>query len=98
MIHKRKKVTCAGLFLVFADHIKISASCMAFAERLPCLHEETLPFQVLFAERAVKALGVVIIVESLHPPVPCFDGKATGDALSREQLIPIFLAVGETIF
>jgi len=29
---------------------------MAFAKWLPCFHEETLPFQVLLAQRAVEAL------------------------------------------
>ena len=38
---------------------------------------------------AVKALTVVVVVEGLHPPVTCLDGEPAGDALGREQLIPI---------
>lgn len=40
--------------------------------------------------RAVEALGVVVVVEGLHPPVPGLDGEAAGNALGGEQLVPVW--------
>ena len=39
--------------------------------------------------RAVEALGVVVVVEGLHPSVAGLDREAAGDTLGREQLVPI---------
>ena len=39
--------------------------------------------------RAVEALAVVVVVEGLHPSVAGLDREAAGDALGREQLVPI---------
>ena len=38
---------------------------------------------------AVEALAVIVVVQGLHPSVAGFNGKATGHALRREQLVPI---------
>jgi len=35
---------------------------MAFAKWFPCFHEKSLAFEVLFAEGAVKALAVIVVV------------------------------------
>lgn len=70
---------------------------VAAAERLPRLDKELLAFQVLFAQRAVEALAVVVVVEGLHPSVAGLDREAAGDALGREQLVPILLAIGQPV-
>ena len=41
------------------------------------------------AYRAVEALGVIVVVKSLDPPVSSFDWESAGDALRCEQLVPI---------
>jgi len=70
---------------------------VAAAERLSRLHEELLTLEVLFAQCAVEALAVVVVVEGLHPSVAGLDREAAGDALGREQLVPILFAVWEPV-
>jgi len=41
---------------------------------------------------------VVVVVKSLHPPVPGFYWEPTGDAFGGEQLVPIFFTIRQTIF
>ena len=40
--------------------------------------------------RAVEALGVVVVIESLDPPVSGFDRESARHALRCEQLVPIW--------
>jgi len=40
---------------------------------------------------------VVVVAESLDPSVPRLDREAAGDALSGEQFVPIFFAVGKAV-
>jgi len=70
---------------------------MIFTENLATLGIEAFPLHVFFAKRAVEALGVVVVVEGLHPPVPGLDGEAAGNALGGEQLVPVFLAVWQPV-
>jgi len=70
---------------------------VAAAERLSRLDKELLALQVLLAQRAVEALAVVVVVEGLHPSVAGLDREAAGDALGREQLVPILLAVRKPV-
>lgn len=41
---------------------------------------------------------MIIVVKSLYPTVSSFDRKATGDTFGCEQFIPIFFAVGQSVF
>jgi len=70
---------------------------MVFTENLAPLCIEAFPLHVFFAKRAVEALGVVVVVQSLDPPVSGFDRESAGDALCCEQLVPIFFTVGKSI-
>jgi len=74
-----------------------SASGVCLAERLSRFHKEALTFEVFLAKRAVEALGVVVVVESLDPPVSGFDRESARHALCCEQLVPIFFTVGQSI-
>lgn len=42
---------------------------------------------------AVEALTVVVVVQGLHPLVAGFDGESAGEALGREQFVPVGFAV-----
>lgn len=71
--------------------------CLAsviLAERTSTLREEALALEVLLAAGAVEALTVVVVVQRLHPLIAGLDGEATREALGREQLVPVGLAVG----
>jgi len=70
---------------------------MVFTENLAPLCIEAFPLHVFFAKRAVEALGVVVVVQSLDPPVSGFDRESAGDALCCEQLVPIFFTVGKSV-
>jgi len=70
---------------------------MALAEWFPSLHEKSFALQVLLAESAVKALTVVVVVESFDPPVTGFNGKSTRNTLCREQLVPVFFTVWKSV-
>lgn len=67
---------------------------MILAERTSTLREEALALEVLLAAGAVEALTVVVVVQRLHPLIAGLDGEATREALGREQLVPVGLAVG----
>jgi len=41
---------------------------------------------------------MIIVVKSLYPTVTGFDRKTTGDTFGCEQFIPIFFAVGQSVF
>jgi len=73
------------------------SSCVAFTERFPSFDKETLPLQILLAQTAVEALGVVVVVESLHPPVSRLYWEPTRYALGGKQLIPVFFAIGKSV-
>jgi len=66
---------------------------VALAEWFSSFHKETLSFKILFAQRAVEALRMIIIIESLNPSVSRLYGESTRDAFCREQLVPIFFTV-----
>uniref|UniRef100_A0A2M4D091 Putative secreted protein n=1 Tax=Anopheles darlingi TaxID=43151 RepID=A0A2M4D091_ANODA len=80
------------LFTPFSNAAPVLAG-MVFAERTSTLREEALAFQVLFAAGAVEALAVVVVVQRLDPFVTGFDREAAGEALGREQIVPVLLAV-----
>jgi hypothetical protein len=67
---------------------------VALAKRLSGLDEKSFAFKVLLAKSAIEALTVVVVVQGLDPSVAGLNGKAAGDALRCEQLVPIFFAVG----
>lgn len=71
---------------------------VVFAERTSTLREEALSFEVLFAAGAVEALAVVVVVQRLHPLVTGLYGESASEALGREQIVPVLLAVGVTLF
>lgn len=71
--------------------------CLAgvvLAERTTTLREEALALEVLFAAGAVEALTVVVVVHRLHPLVAGLHRESAREALGREQLVPVGLAVG----
>jgi len=70
---------------------------MSFTKYFSSFSIETFALHIFLAERAVEALWVVVVVEGLHPTVTRLDGEPAGDALRREQLIPIFFAVGQAV-
>jgi len=74
-----------------------SSSGVRLAERLSRFHKEALTFEVFLAKRAVEALGVIVVVEGLDPPVSSFNWKSAGDTLRCEQLVPIFFTVGQSV-
>lgn len=67
---------------------------MVLAEWSASFREEALSLEVLLATSAVEALTVVVVVQGLHPLVTGFDGESAGEALGREQLVPVSFAVG----
>jgi len=73
------------------------SSCMAFAERLSRFYKEAEAFKIFLTQRAVKTLWVVVAVQSLHPAITSLNGKPASNALGREQLVPILLAVGQAV-
>jgi len=70
---------------------------VGFTERLAPLGVETLSFQVLVALGALEALAVVVVVEGLYPTVAGLYGEAAPNTLGGEEVIPVGLAVGQTI-
>lgn len=67
---------------------------MVLAEWSASFREEALSLEVLLAAGAVEALTVVVVVQGLHPLVAGFDGESAGEALGREQFVPVGFAVG----
>lgn len=71
---------------------------MRLAEGSSSFGKETLPLQVFLANRALEALGVVVVVQCLNPAVSGLDRKSTAYALGGEELVPVFLAVRHSVF
>jgi len=71
---------------------------MALAEWLPSFYKKALTLQILLAQRAIEALGMVIIIEGLYPAVTGFYWEPAGYTFGCEELVPIFFAVGKPIF
>lgn len=69
---------------------------MVLAEWSSAFREEALSLEVLLAAGAVEALTVVVVVQGLHPLVAGFDGESAGEALGREQFVPVGFAVRVT--
>jgi hypothetical protein len=66
---------------------------VTFAERLPCLDEKTLPFQILLAERAIETLTMIVVIKCLYPTISSFDRESTGNTFCCKEFIPIFFAI-----
>lgn len=60
--------------------------------------EKALSFKILFAHSAVEALAVVVVSQSFDPSVTGLDGEAARKTFSSKKLVPIVLAVRESIF
>jgi len=71
---------------------------VAFAKGFTSFDKKAFAFKVLLTKSAVKALTVIIVVQSLDPAVTSLDWKATRDAFCCEQFIPIFFTVGQSVF
>lgn len=71
---------------------------MALAKRFSSFDKKAFAFKVVFAERAIKALAVIIVVKSLNPTITSFNRKPTRYTFCREQFVPIFFAVGQSVF
>jgi len=70
---------------------------MALAKGLSRFHEKALSFKIFLAQRAVEALGVVVVVESLHPPISGLYGEPAVYALGGEQLVPVIFTIRQAI-
>jgi len=66
---------------------------MCLAEGLSTLGEEALTLQVLVAFRAFETLAVVVIVESLYPPVSSLNWEATTNTFGCEKVIPVCFTI-----
>lgn len=66
---------------------------MILAEGTTALVVEALTLQVLFAESAIEALAMIVMVKCLHPSISGLNGEATSVALCGKEFIPIGLAV-----
>jgi len=53
---------------------------MTLAKRLSSLDEKAFTFEVLLAKGAIKALTVVIVIQSLYPAVTSLNRKPARDA------------------
>jgi len=74
-----------------------AALSVSLAERFPTLGKEALAFEVLVAFRALEALAVVVVVEGLYPSVSCLDRETAANTLRREEVVPVSLAVGQSV-
>jgi len=70
---------------------------MSFAKGSPLFCKEALSLKVLLACRAIEALAVIVVTQSLNPLVPRLNGKATPKAADGEHLVPIRTAVGKPV-
>jgi len=68
-----------------------------FAKDFTTFCKEAFTLHIFLAETAVEALGVVVVVESLHPPVSRLYWEPTRYALGGKQLIPVFFAIGKSV-
>lgn len=71
---------------------------MILAEWSTTLGEKALSLKILLAHCAVETLAVVVIGQSFDPSVSSLDGEAARKTFSSKKLVPIVLAVGESIF
>jgi len=71
---------------------------VAFAKGFTSFDKKPFAFKILLAKGAVKALTVVIIIQSLNPAITSLDWESTRDTFCSEQFIPIFFAVGQSVF
>lgn len=60
--------------------------------------EETLSFQIAFADSALEAIGVIVLIQRLHPPIAGGNGQSAANALGGEQIVPVLLAIGKAVF
>ena len=70
---------------------------MGSAKRTSALGKEALSLKVALAHGALEAVGVVILVQRLHPSVASGNGESTANALGSEEIIPVLLAIGKAI-
>ena len=49
------------------------------------------------AHGALEAIGVIVLIQRLHPAVSGGNGEATTNALGGEKIVPIFFAVWKAI-
>jgi len=87
-----------ALEVLFAQLLLKSSDCVLFAKYSSRFRVKAFPLQVVFTHRAVEALRVVVVVESLHPAISSFDRKSARNAFRRKQLIPIFFTIGQAVF
>jgi len=66
---------------------------MCLAEGFATLGEEALTLQVLVTFRTFETLAVVVVVESLYPPISCLNWEATANTFGSEKIIPICFTV-----
>jgi len=85
-------------FKIFlAQLLSLKPDGMVFAKYPPPFCKKVFPFHVGFTKRAVEALGVVVVVESLHPPISGLYGEPAVYALGGEQLVPVIFTVRQAI-
>jgi len=68
-----------------------------FTERSAPFGVEALALEVLAAHGAHETVGVVVLVERLHPPVARLYGQPTAHAFGGEEFIPVLLTVGNAV-
>jgi len=71
---------------------------MIFAKYSSSFGKKIFSFHVGFTKRTVEALWVIVVVKSLHPPIACFYWETTVNTLGGEKFIPIFFAIGQSVF
>ena len=77
----------------FVAKLKLAVLYAFFAAKSLALNVEKkliLRWGVMMCYRAVEALWVIVVVQSLHPAVPRLYWEATGDAFCCEELVPIW--------
>lgn len=71
---------------------------MRLTEGSSSFSKEALALQVFLADRALEALGVVVVVQRFNPAISGLDRESAAHALGGEELVPVFFAVGHSIF
>jgi hypothetical protein len=66
---------------------------VTFTKGLSCFDEKTLAFQILFAERAIETLTMIVVIKCLYPTISSFDRESTGNTFCCKEFIPIFFAI-----
>jgi len=70
---------------------------MIFAKDSASLSIETFALHIFFAQRAIEALRMVVIIQCFHPPVSSLYGESARYTFCGEQLIPIFFTIRKSI-